>query len=62
MGVEKVLVRPGNGTDFPKKNDEVSVEYTGTTIILPRYSQGQHLTIPAGWLFDETAPGYRGDQ
>jgi FK506-binding protein 1 len=29
MGVEKVVIRPGNGTDYAKKNDEVSVEYTG---------------------------------
>jgi FK506-binding protein 1 len=29
MGVEKVLIRPGNGIDYPKKHDEVSVEYTG---------------------------------
>jgi FKBP-type peptidyl-prolyl cis-trans isomerase len=38
MGVERVVVKPGNGTDFPKKNDEVSVEYTGTTTLLPRYN------------------------
>jgi len=29
MGVEKLVIRPGNGTDFPKKHDEVSMEYTG---------------------------------
>jgi FK506-binding protein 1 len=29
MGVEKVLIRSGNGIDYPKKHDEVSVEYTG---------------------------------
>ena len=34
MGVEKVIIRPGNGTDYPKKNDEVSVEYTGSTAVL----------------------------
>ncbi|KAL6710908.1 hypothetical protein ACN47E_006783 [Coniothyrium glycines] len=29
MGVQKVVVKPGNGADFPKKHDEVSMEYTG---------------------------------
>ncbi|KAF2125158.1 peptidyl-prolyl cis-trans isomerase [Dothidotthia symphoricarpi CBS 119687] len=29
MGVEKVVVKSGNGTDVPKKHDEVSMEYTG---------------------------------
>jgi hypothetical protein len=31
MGVEKLVIRPGNGIDFPKKHDEVSMEYTGKT-------------------------------
>ncbi|KAH7549055.1 hypothetical protein BM1_10440 [Bipolaris maydis] len=29
MGVEKIVAKPGNGTDFPKKHDEICVEYTG---------------------------------
>ncbi|KAH7070942.1 hypothetical protein FB567DRAFT_455616 [Paraphoma chrysanthemicola] len=29
MGVEKVVLRRGNGIDVPKKHDEVSMEYTG---------------------------------
>ncbi|ORY09528.1 hypothetical protein BCR34DRAFT_370263 [Clohesyomyces aquaticus] len=29
MGVEKQVLRAGNGVDFPKKHDEVSMEYTG---------------------------------
>ncbi|KAF2242927.1 peptidyl-prolyl cis-trans isomerase [Trematosphaeria pertusa] len=29
MGVEKQIVKPGNGVDTPKKHDEVSMEYTG---------------------------------
>lgn len=29
MGVEKIIAKPGNGTDFPKKHDEICVEYTG---------------------------------
>ncbi|KAF2705607.1 peptidyl-prolyl cis-trans isomerase [Pleomassaria siparia CBS 279.74] len=29
MGVRKVVLKSGNGTDFPKKHDEVSMEYTG---------------------------------
>jgi FK506-binding protein 1 len=28
MGVEKLLIKPGNGIDYPKKHDEVSMEYT----------------------------------
>ncbi|KAH7382513.1 hypothetical protein DE146DRAFT_230045 [Phaeosphaeria sp. MPI-PUGE-AT-0046c] len=29
MGVWKVMLKRGNGIDFPKKHDEVSMEYTG---------------------------------
>ncbi|KAF2637470.1 peptidyl-prolyl cis-trans isomerase [Massarina eburnea CBS 473.64] len=29
MGVEKKILVEGNGVDFPKKHDEVSMEYTG---------------------------------
>jgi len=29
MGVEKVVLRRGNGSDVLKKHDEVSMEYTG---------------------------------
>ncbi|KAF2275664.1 peptidyl-prolyl cis-trans isomerase [Westerdykella ornata] len=29
MGVEKTTIKPGNGVDFPKKDDVVSMEYTG---------------------------------
>ncbi|USP74678.1 uncharacterized protein yc1106_01952 [Curvularia clavata] len=29
MGVEKIVTKPGNGTDFPKKHDEICVDYTG---------------------------------
>ncbi|CAN9132213.1 hypothetical protein B0T12DRAFT_481694 [Alternaria alternata] len=29
MGVEKLVIKPGNGIDYPKKHDEVSMEYTG---------------------------------
>ncbi|KAI9749321.1 MAG: Fork head 1 [Chaenotheca gracillima] len=28
-GVEKKVLREGNGTDFPKKSDRVTIEYTG---------------------------------
>jgi hypothetical protein len=31
MGVDKVILKRGNGTDTPKKHDEVSMEYTGST-------------------------------
>jgi len=30
MGVEKQVLKAGNGADIPKKHDEVSMEYTGT--------------------------------
>jgi FK506-binding protein 1 len=29
MGVEKIVLKRGNGCDVPKKHDEVSMEYTG---------------------------------
>ncbi|KAF2475633.1 peptidyl-prolyl cis-trans isomerase [Lindgomyces ingoldianus] len=29
MGVEKKVLKTGNEVDFPKKHDEVSMEYTG---------------------------------
>ena len=29
MGVEKKILKPGNGTDRPSKGDEVTIEYTG---------------------------------
>lgn len=31
MGVEKIMLRRGNGVDIPKKHDEVSMEYTGSS-------------------------------
>ncbi|KAK6524828.1 FK506 binding protein proline rotamase rapamycin-binding protein [Arthrobotrys megalospora] len=30
MGVTKELISPGNGTDYPKAGDRVSMHYTGT--------------------------------
>ena len=29
MGVTRTILSPGNGKDFPKKGDEVTIEYTG---------------------------------
>jgi FK506-binding protein 1 len=29
MGVEKTVIKPGNGVDRPRKGDAVSMEYTG---------------------------------
>jgi hypothetical protein len=29
MGVQKEVLKRGNETDFPKKHDEVCMEYTG---------------------------------
>ncbi|CAO2652773.1 Nn.00g021840.m01.CDS01 [Neocucurbitaria sp. VM-36] len=44
MGVEKVVLKEGNGCDIPKKHDEVSMEYTER----------------AGWLFDDNAEDHKG--
>jgi len=30
MGVEKELILPGNGIDYPKVGDEVTIHYNGT--------------------------------
>ncbi|XP_046543527.1 peptidyl-prolyl cis-trans isomerase-like [Haliotis rubra] len=30
MGVEIEVIQPGDGTNFPKKGDKVSMHYTGT--------------------------------
>ena len=29
MGVDKKILKAGNGTDKPQKGDEVTIEYTG---------------------------------
>lgn len=29
MGVTKEILKQGNGQDYPKKGDEVTIEYTG---------------------------------
>ena len=29
MGVTRKVLREGNGTDHPKKGDQVTIEYTG---------------------------------
>jgi hypothetical protein len=42
MGVEKQVIRAGNGVDMPEKNDEVSIAYTGT--ILDAVIEKNHLT------------------
>jgi hypothetical protein len=33
MGVEKQVLKQGNGVIFPKKHDEVAMEYTGSTAL-----------------------------
>jgi hypothetical protein len=40
MGVEKTVLKRGNGTDVPKKHDEVSMEYTGSTDFAHAKKQG----------------------
>ena len=29
MGVSKAILKEGNGKDYPKKGDHVTIEYTG---------------------------------
>lgn len=61
MGVEKIVAKPGNGTDFPKKHDEICVEYTGIAASI-------HTSMPKsnqrllGWLYDDEAPDNKGTQ
>jgi hypothetical protein len=44
MGVEKVVIRSGNGTDYAKKHDEVAVEYTGKyNLLKAQDNPEQHL-------------------
>jgi FK506-binding protein 1 len=59
MGVEKQVIKPGNGSDYPKKHDEVSMEYTGTVPRRPHRSMS-HKDL--GWLFDDAAPNKKGNQ
>ncbi|KAH7121187.1 FKBP-type peptidyl-prolyl isomerase-like protein [Dendryphion nanum] len=61
MGVEKKLIREGDGTTIPKKNDLVAMEYTvPCTQLLP---QTVLLTLGSlGWLFDESKPNNKGAQ
>jgi FK506-binding protein 1 len=60
MGVEKVVLRRGNGSDVPKKHDEVSMEYTGRADF-PKSADYSSDTI-VGWLYDESAPDNKGKQ
>jgi hypothetical protein len=34
MVVKKKVLKSGNGVDFPKKHDEVAMEYTGMSLIM----------------------------
>jgi FK506-binding protein 1 len=29
MGVDKIILSEGNGVDYPKRGDQVTMEYTG---------------------------------
>lgn len=60
MGVEKMVMKRGNGNDVPKKHDEVSVEYTGNTVSLR--VTAPCLTNHAGWLYSDDAPDKKGKQ
>lgn len=59
MGVEKQILKEGDGATFPKKHDEVAIEYTGR-VASP--SVGRHLTYHAGWLYDESKADNKGKQ
>ncbi|MCJ1227465.1 hypothetical protein MMC12_004120 [Toensbergia leucococca] len=54
MGVTRKVVQQGNGTDFPRKGDEATIEYTGNL-----YDQSQAdndyrgKDIPT-WRFDSS--------
>lgn len=61
MGVEKEVVTAGNGTDFPKKHDEVSMEYTGISQVCTYMAMKQLLTS-SGWLYDELSSNKKGKQ
>ena len=42
MGVDIVVVKPGDGKNFPKKGQKVTVHYTGTVIqLLTQLTNGQ---------------------
>jgi FK506-binding protein 1 len=60
MGVEKVVLKRGNGNDVPKKHDEVSMEYTGSTIFSRVTTP--YLTNHAGWLHSDEVPDKKGKQ
>jgi hypothetical protein len=42
MGVEKIILERGNGTDAPVKHDEVSLSYTGGTNIARTQTHKAH--------------------
>jgi len=52
MGVEKKIIKAGNGIDFPKENDEVTMEYTG-------YLHNKEASDSKGQKFDSSVG--RGD-
>jgi hypothetical protein len=43
MGVEKIMLKPGDGVTTPKKHDEVSMEYTGSPTISSPSSSLTHI-------------------
>lgn len=42
MGVTKNTLKPGNGQDFPRKGDSVSIHYTGCLYDESKAGEGQH--------------------
>lgn len=44
MGVEKQVIKEGDGTTFPKKHDEVSMEYTGSSRHCPDQKQKTYIS------------------
>ncbi|KAF9734704.1 peptidyl-prolyl cis-trans isomerase [Paraphaeosphaeria minitans] len=57
MGVEKQVINEGDGVTFPKKHDEVAMEYTGSTASPIRWPKSH---LHPGWLYDETTADNKG--
>jgi hypothetical protein len=57
MGVQKQVIRSGNGDDFPKKYDEVTMEYTGIsqTMHVHRNQAASHVSQDGSLMRNQVA-------